>query len=104
MSQVAIDTETRRTGRRRMQVLYSGHVQGVGFRYTVKRVAAGFELAGTVRNLPDGRVELLVEGDVAELQAFQQAIRDEGLGHFIRDEQVSWSEAVGGGRGFEIAG
>ncbi len=90
-------------GRRRMQIFYSGRVQGVGFRYTVKRLAAGFELAGTVRNLPDGRVELVAEGEVAELQAFQRAIRDEGLAHFIRDEQVEWNEAQGGGRGFEIA-
>ena len=86
-----------------MQVYYSGRVQGVGFRYTVKQVAAGFEVSGTVRNLSDGRVELVVEGDVAELKAFQQAIRDEGLAHFIRDEEVEWSEARGGGRGFEIA-
>ena len=90
-------------GRRRMRVLYSGHVQGVGFRYTVKRVAAGFELAGTVRNLPDGRVELVAEGDVAELKAFQRAIRDAGLAQFIRDERVEWCEAQGGVRGFEIS-
>ena len=90
-------------GRRRMHIFYSGRVQGVGFRYTVKRVAAGFELAGTVRNLLDGRVELIAEGDRAELKAFQQAIRDEGLAHFIRDEQVEWTEAQGGGRGFEIS-
>ena len=90
-------------GRRRMHIFYSGRVQGVGFRYTVKRVAAGFELTGMVRNLPDGRVELIAEGDMAELKAFQQAIRDEGLAHFIRDEQVEWTEAQGGGRGFEIS-
>ena len=103
MPQLASDRGNLTTGRRRMQVCYSGHVQGVGFRYTVKRVAAGFELAGTVRNLPDGRVELVAEGAVAELKAFEQAIRDEGLAHFIRDEQIEWSEAQGGGRGFEIA-
>lgn len=87
----------------RMHVLYSGSVQGVGFRYTVKSVASGFEVTGTVRNLPDGRVELVAEGDRAELNAFRQAIRDEGLDHFIRDEQVDWSEAQGGLRGFEIS-
>jgi len=86
-----------------MHVLYSGMVQGVGFRYTVKSVASGFEVTGTVRNLPDGRVELAVEGDRAELSAFRQAIRDEGLAHFIRDEQVAWSEAQGEWRGFEIS-
>lgn len=90
-------------GRCRMHIWYSGTVQGVGFRYTVKSVASGFEVTGTVRNLPDGRVELVAEGRRPELQAFRQAIRDEGLGHFIRDEQVDWSEAQGGMRGFEIS-
>lgn len=86
----------------RMHVLYSGHVQGVGFRYTAKSAARGFEVTGTVRNLPDGRVELIAEGQRDELDAFRQGIRDAGLEHFIRDEIVSWSEAVGGFRGFEI--
>ena len=87
----------------RLKVIIRGAVQGVGFRYTARQVAAGFEVAGSVRNLPDGRVELVAEGDVAELKAFQKAIRDEGLARFIRDEQVVWSEAQGGVRGFEIS-
>lgn len=85
-----------------MQVLYSGNVQGVGFRYTVKSVATGFEVTGTVRNLADGRVELIAEGAKEELDAFRQAIRDEGLEHFIRDEAVSWLDAKNEFRGFEI--
>ena len=85
-----------------MQIFYSGHVQGVGFRYTVKIVAAGFEVAGTVRNLTDGRVELIAEGSREELDAFRKAIPEEGLAGFIRNEDVSWSEAVGSFRGFEI--
>ncbi len=85
-----------------MHILYSGHVQGVGFRYTAKSVATGFEVTGTVRNQPDGRVELLAEGERTELEAFRQAIRDAGLEHFIRDEFVNWSEARGGFRGFQI--
>ena len=88
--------------RARMQVLYSGRVQGVGFRYTAKTTAMGFEVTGTVRNLADGRVELLAEGTREELEAFQQAIRDSGLGGFIRDEAVTWHPVVGGFRGFEI--
>lgn len=91
-------------GRHRMRVLYSGHVQGVGFRYTTCQVARGFEVTGTVRNLPDGRVELVAEGTREELEAFRRAIRDSGLGRFIRDEAVSWSEAVGDMKGFRIAG
>jgi len=89
--------------RRRIQVYYSGNVQGVGFRYAVKSVATGFEVAGFVRNLPDGRVELLAEGDPAELDGFRQAIREAGLEHFIRDETVQWDQARNEFRGFEIA-
>jgi len=85
-----------------MQIFYSGNVQGVGFRYTVKSVATGFEVTGTVGNLPDGRVELVAEGAREELKAFQQAIRDAGLEHFIRDEQVLWVEPLNQFRGFDI--
>ncbi len=85
-----------------MQIFYSGNVQGVGFRYTVKTVAAGYEVTGTVRNLPDGQVELLAEGAKDELKAFSEGIRDSGLGHFIQKETVSWDEAQNGFRGFEI--
>lgn len=86
----------------RMCILYSGRVQGVGFRYTVKTVATGFEVTGTVRNLTDGRVELTAEGSKDELLAFSQAIRDSGLGHFIEKEQVTWAEAANQFKGFEI--
>jgi acylphosphatase len=85
-----------------MRVLYSGHVQGVGFRYTVKSVAAGFDVTGAVRNLPGGGVEVIAEGVRDELEAFRQAIRQSGLDHFIRDEDVSWAEPRSEFRGFEI--
>jgi acylphosphatase len=85
-----------------MTIQYSGRVQGVGFRYTVKTVAAGFEVTGTIRNLPDGRVELVAEADRAELDAFRSEILDAGLAGFIRDEQVVWTQAENIFRGFEI--
>lgn len=88
--------------RSRMRILYSGHVQGIGFRYTVKAVAAGFEVTGTVRNLLDGRVELVAEGPREELEAFRRAIRAEGLEHFIRNEAVDWGESTSEFSGFEI--
>jgi acylphosphatase len=88
----------------RLRALYSGRVQGVGFRYTVKKVASGFEITGTVRNLADGRVELVAEGLREELEAFREAIRESGLDHFITQEQVAWSEAAGEFRGFGIVG
>jgi acylphosphatase len=90
--------------RHRLQVLYSGHVQGVGFRYSVKSLAPGFEVTGTIRNLLDGRVELLAEGLKDELKAFQQAIRDSAVGGLITREQVVWSEARNEFRGFTIVG
>ncbi len=85
-----------------MKIFYSGRVQGVGFRYTAKTVAAGFEITGGVRNLPDGRVELVAEGDGAELEAFRAAIRGTMLAGFIRDESVEWGDAQNEFRGFEI--
>jgi acylphosphatase len=90
------------SSRVRLKIFYSGRVQGVGFRYTAKSVAAGFEVTGTVRNLPDGQVELVAEGARMELEAFRAAIRAEGLAGFIRDEQVSWAAAQNEFRGFEI--
>jgi len=88
--------------RSRMHIFYSGSVQGVGFRYTVKTAAAGFEVVGIVRNLIDGRVELVAEGSREELEAFRTAIPEAGLGHFIRNEDIKWSEATTEFRGFEI--
>jgi acylphosphatase len=88
--------------RNRMRVLYSGQVQGVGFRYSARSVAAGFEVTGTIRNLPDGTVELIAEGAKEELEGFRKAIRESGLDHFIRQEDVAWREANGEFRGFEI--
>jgi acylphosphatase len=88
--------------RRRLTVHYSGRVQGVGFRYTARTVAAGFDITGIIRNLTDGRVELVAEGLPPELDAFRTAIVEAGLAGFIRDEQVSWNEATNEFRGFEI--
>ena len=59
----------------RRRVHFSGRVQGVGFRFTCQSLARGFEVAGFVRNLPDGRVELVAEGESNELDAFLASIR-----------------------------
>ncbi len=69
------------------RVYYSGRVQGVGFRFTVHRVSRGYDVAGSVRNLPDGRVELIAEGAPAEVDAFLQAVRD-AMDHCIRDVDI----------------
>ncbi len=72
----------------RCEVFYSGRVQGVGFRYTARRLTAGFVVTGFVQNLPDGRVWLVAEGSAAELDAFLAAIADELDRHIHSVEQT----------------
>ena len=86
----------------RLHVYFSGHVQGVGFRYSVKQLSLEFDVTGSVKNLPDGRVELVAEGERDELETFQAAIPDAGLRRFIRETQSHWSEGTGEYRGFDI--
>jgi acylphosphatase len=68
------------------RVRYFGRVQGVGFRYTARSLAARFAVAGYVRNLPDGTVELLAEGEPAEIDAFLQALAQRLQGYVERTE------------------
>ena len=74
----------------------------MGFRFTVKIVAHGFDVTGTVRNLDDGRVEMAAEGERRELDEFLKGIQDSEVGAFIRGEEKTWSEAKNEFRGFEI--
>ena len=87
--------------RQRRLIHYSGRVQGVGFRYTTSRVAADYAVEGYVRNLPDGRVELVAEGEAAELDALMKEVRRHMAGH-IRDERSDTSEPTGEFPGFQI--
>jgi acylphosphatase len=65
------------------KILYEGRVQGVGFRFSVKSIATGYEVVGCVRNLFDGRVELEVQGEEAEIDAFLEEILDSHLRRHI---------------------
>jgi acylphosphatase len=85
----------------RCQVFYSGHVQGVGFRYTTSHIAARFEVTGFVRNLPDGRVELVAEGSPEELTAFLDEMA-ERMGNYIRSTAVDRRAATGEFHDFSI--
>jgi len=68
-------------------VFFQGHVQGVGFRYQARQVAQGFEVAGFVRNLPDGRVQLEAEGEEAEVAEFVAAVEAELEGYIRQVER-----------------
>ena len=85
-----------------LQVFYEGHVQGVGFRWTIRRIATGFDVMGWVRNLHDGRVELQVSGDDSEVVAFLDAIKKSELASHIRRQEESQLPAPPNARGFEI--
>ena len=78
----------------RHEVLYQGMVQGVGFRYTTRRIAERFSVTGFVRNESDGRVCLVAEGPTNEVQRFFDTVREE-LGHYISDSQVIVGPATG---------
>jgi len=66
---------------------FAGRVQGVGFRFTAYQIARQYELAGFVRNLPDGRVEMLAQGDPAVID---DCLRDisETFGNYITETTI----------------
>ncbi len=67
------------------RVIYEGRVQGVGFRYTTKDLARGYDVLGTVRNLPDGTVELIVAGEGEEVGEFLRDLREDSVvAHHIK--------------------
>ncbi len=86
----------------RRQVLYSGNVQGVGFRYTTRMIARRFEVAGYVRNLPDRRVELVAEGPKEQIDDFLKAI-SERMSDQIRSLDSDTRPPIKGGADAEFA-
>jgi acylphosphatase len=80
---------------------FAGHVQGVGFRYTVMQMAKGFEITGYVQNLADGRVLLVAEGERNEIDGFVAAIGDRLIG-FIRKTERTDGTGDRQHRGFSI--
>jgi len=85
----------------RRDVFYSGRVQGVGFRWTARQAAQGFAVTGFVKNLDDGRVQLVVEGEAAEIDRLLAEIAQR-MGDYIRKVLVTKAPATGEFRTFEI--
>lgn len=70
-------------------VYFTGHVQGVGFRYATLQVAKEFEVTGRVSNQPDGRVKLEVEGNSRDIAVFITAVEERMHGYIRRVERTS---------------
>lgn len=75
----------------RLHAFFSGQVQGVGFRAMTSRIAEGYPVSGFVKNLVDGRVELLLEGDEKVLEAVLSKINKSFLSKYIGGTEVNWS-------------
>ncbi len=85
------------------RVIFEGRVQGVGFRYTTKDIAKGFDVCGTVKNLPEGTVEMEVMGEREEVEAFLKEIAEESaLAHHIKGMHVKNIPPLEGVKGFTI--
>lgn len=84
-------------------VHFSGTVQGVGFRYSCRRIAMGFDVTGWVKNLDDGRVEMWVQGDPGEVAEFLKAVDESHLKGLINKAVVDWTAAQQGLTGFSIS-
>ena len=89
------------TGLTRKLIFFSGRVQGVGFRYTTQRLARSHPVTGYVRNLPDGRVELVAEGQPTNLNRFVSDVRST-LSDHIQHCDIHELDGVGDFDGFEI--
>ncbi len=78
----------------RCHCYFSGRVQGVGFRYTAKNIAMRFDVSGYVRNLPDGRVELVMEGPQPQIEEMIRSVADRMNG-YIQNVDTSIVPATG---------
>jgi acylphosphatase len=85
----------------RYDIIFTGRVQGVNFRWTTARVAEGFAVAGWVRNEPDGSVRCVAEGEREELDRFVEALQDAMAG-YVRGTEIRDGPASGEFRGFTI--
>jgi acylphosphatase len=86
--------------------IYTGRVQGVGFRFSTKQIATGFDVTGWVKNLVNGKVELQVKGEADEVDEFLLEIRENSsLAHYVQEfeETEIPLEELDGVTGFSIA-
>ncbi|MCX5678476.1 MAG: acylphosphatase [Candidatus Omnitrophica bacterium] len=87
---------------KRAHIYYEGMVQGVGFRFSAQERATSLGLKGWVKNLDDGRVEVLCEGAERDIKAFLEKMAL-AFGTYISNTDIEWAEAVEEYKGFDIS-
>jgi acylphosphatase len=88
---------------KRVHIYVSGRVQGVGFRAFVQHTAQTMNLTGWVKNLYDGRVEVLTEGSEDDINAFIDKLKEGPIGARVDNADVNWEKYQGGQDNFRIA-
>ncbi len=88
--------------KKQLHVFWSGRVQGVGFRYTAESAALELGVKGWVRNLPDGRVEAIVEGTEKVLRRFLEEIAAGSMKRYIENVKTTWENDSGSFDDFQI--
>jgi acylphosphatase len=86
----------------RMHIFYTGRVQGVGFRHTAEGIAHDEGVLGFVKNLPDGRVEIVAEGTKEKLEEFTALIRQSAVGRHITKTDLRWEDPTGEFTDFQL--
>lgn len=86
-----------------VHIIVNGMVQGVGFRYHVHHSARRHYLKGWVKNMPDGRVETVAEGDEEELREFVKEVKKGSRFSRVDDAQVEWLPYTNEFQGFQIS-
>ncbi len=76
----------------RAHIFYGGRVQGVGFRHTAEGIALDLGLVGWVKNLPDGRVEIVCEGKKSQIDSLLESLSQSMVGRHIKSCDVNWEK------------
>lgn len=85
-----------------MHALIQGDVQGVGFRYTTRHVALQLGILGTVRNAPDGRVEIYAQGTKSQLEALISSLKEDEFPVHIRSVSTNYQKPTKRYESFQI--
>ena len=85
------------------QTIFEGRVQGVGFRYSCRELAKGFDLSGTVENQSDGTVKLILQGEQEEVEEYlNELVEESALSHHIKGQMITPIECDVNLKGFSI--